>query len=188
MEEKTGLVKAKSKAYGYDYASLSDIVKQGKQLPKMRVARHDQDDYIEYFDGKEWNLGARVVIPDMKGSNDAQRYGSALTYARRYTAQMALALACDDDKEVETKAAPAKRPAGQTAKKPVANSSEPATDAQIQGIRKFYAHEVGWFEADRAIAELKNSNFTKAQASAELERLFNCKEHGQPTGPQKGGA
>lgn len=104
MEQKKGLVKAKSKAYGYDYASLSDIVKQGFDIPKMRVARHEGDDYIEYFDGQEWNLGARVVVPDMKGSNEAQRYGSAITYARRFTAQMALSLACDSDKEIEAKA------------------------------------------------------------------------------------
>ena len=38
----------------------------------------------------------------MKGSNSAQRYGSAITYARRYTTLLALSLACDDDKKIET--------------------------------------------------------------------------------------
>lgn len=43
----------------------------------------------------------------MKGMNAAQAMGSALTYARRYTAQMALGLACDDDAKLEkTKGAP----------------------------------------------------------------------------------
>ena len=98
------LVKNNSKAYGYSYASLGDIVKQGFEIPKMRLATHEGNDYIEYFDGKEWQLGARIVVPEMKGSNEAQRYGSALTYARRYTAQMALALACDDDAKIENQA------------------------------------------------------------------------------------
>lgn len=96
------IVQNKSKAYGYNYASLGDIVKQGFEIPKMRLATHDGNDYVEYFDGNEWQLGARVVVPDMKGSNEAQRYGSALTYARRYTAQMALQLVCDDDARIET--------------------------------------------------------------------------------------
>lgn len=96
------IVQNKSKAYGYNYASLGDIVKQGFEIPKMRLATHDGNDYVEYFDGNEWQLGARVVVPDMKGSNEAQRYGSALTYARRYTAQMALQLVCDDDAKIET--------------------------------------------------------------------------------------
>lgn len=108
MANENKLVKNASKAYGYNYASLGDIVKQGFEIPKMRVAAHEGNDYVEYFDGKEWQLGARVVVPDMKGSNEAQRYGSALTYARRYTAQMALQLVCDDDAKIETSAPTAK--------------------------------------------------------------------------------
>lgn len=104
MASENKLVKNNSKAYGYNYASLGDIVKQGFEIPKMRVATHEGNDYVEYFDGKEWQLGARIVVPEMKSSNEAQRYGSALTYARRYTAQMALQLVCDDDTKIETQA------------------------------------------------------------------------------------
>lgn len=96
------IIKNVSKAYGYNYASLSDIVAQGQELPKMRLSVKDGNDYVEYFDGSEWQTGARIVVPSMKGSNEAQAYGAALTYARRYTALMALQLACDDDKTVET--------------------------------------------------------------------------------------
>lgn len=102
MAAENKLVKNSSKAYGYNYASLGDIVKQGFEIPKMRLAVHEGSDYIEYFDGAEWQLGARVVVPEMKGNNQAQCYGSALTYARRYTAQMALQLVCDDDAKIET--------------------------------------------------------------------------------------
>ena len=98
------IVKNNSKAYGYNYASLGDIVKQGLEIPKMRVATHDGNDYVEYCDGPDWQLGARIVVPEMRSSNEAQRYGAALTYARRYTAQMALQLVCDDDTKIETQA------------------------------------------------------------------------------------
>lgn len=104
MASENKLVKNNSKAYGYNYASLGDIVKQGFEIPKMRIAVHEGNDYIEYFDGNDWQLGARIVVPEMKGSNEAQRFGSALTYARRYTAQMALQLVCDDDTKIETQA------------------------------------------------------------------------------------
>lgn len=58
----------------------------------------------------EWIRGARVVIPkqaegakDNKTMNDAQLYGSAITYARRYTALMLFGIATEDDSKVETK-------------------------------------------------------------------------------------
>lgn len=58
----------------------------------------------------EWIRGARVVIPkqaegakDNKTMNDAQLYGSAITYARRYTAMLFFGIACDDDDKLEIK-------------------------------------------------------------------------------------
>ena len=100
------LVGNRSKAYGYNYASLGDIALQGFVIPKMRTKTTEFGEYVEYYDTelKEWFTGAKIVVPEMKGSNDAQRYGSALTYARRYTVQMALGLACDEDKKLEAQA------------------------------------------------------------------------------------
>ena len=104
MEKKENIVTNDSKAYGYNYASLSDIAKQGFKIPKMKTGTENDKEYVYYYDDelKEWIRGAEVVIPDMRGSNQAQRYGSAITYARRYTCHLALQLACDDDKKVET--------------------------------------------------------------------------------------
>ena len=104
MEDK--IVKNQSKAYGYNYASLSDIVNQGFEIPKMKTGTEDGKEYVYYLDKElnEWIRGAEIVIPEMKGSNEAQKYGSAITYARRYTCHLALQLACDDDKKVETQA------------------------------------------------------------------------------------
>ena len=109
--ENTKIIKKASKAYGYNYASLADIVKEGIELPLMRLCRENPD-YLEYQDDKgEWNLGARIVVPDMKGSNDAQKYGAALEYARRYTTLLARKIASSDDSKIET-AAPSAKPAG----------------------------------------------------------------------------
>lgn len=107
------IVKSESKAYGYNYASLADIVNQGFKLPIMETRNIDGETFMGWLDGpildkdgkiiKEatWHQGAPLIVPEMKGMNAAQAMGSALTYARRYTAQMALGLACDDDAKLE---------------------------------------------------------------------------------------
>lgn len=117
----------KSTGYNYSYTSLADLVIAGYDLPPMRVAVLTNNagepvivdgapvEYIEAliksvdaFGGESelWVRGARVVLP--KGAknnsmNDAQLYGSAITYARRYTAMMMFGIACDDDDKLETK-------------------------------------------------------------------------------------
>lgn len=108
MVEKGQIVKSKSEAYGYNYASLADIVNQGFILPVMETRVIEGQTFMGWLDDKgEWRQGAPLIVPEMKGMNAAQAMGSALTYARRYTAQMALGLACDDDAKLEkTKGAP----------------------------------------------------------------------------------
>ena len=100
-----------SKGYGYNYASLGDIANQGFKIPKMKTGTENEKEYVYYFDSelKEWIRGAEIVIPEnivnssgKNKMNAAQLYGSALTYARRYTTLMALQLACDDDKNLES--------------------------------------------------------------------------------------
>ena len=97
------VIKNKTKAFNYNYTSLADIVNAGLELPQMRVKPTENGEYIEYLDDKgEWQIGAKVVVPDMKGSNDAQKYGAAISYARRFTAQLALRIATTDDQAIET--------------------------------------------------------------------------------------
>lgn len=100
LEAVTTVVKNATSGYGYNYASLADIAKAGVKIPKMRICRENPD-FLEYWDGADWQLGSRIIVPKMSGVNAAQAYGSALTYARRYTTQMAMSVACDDDKAVE---------------------------------------------------------------------------------------
>lgn len=98
------IVQNTDKAYGYNYTSLASLAEAGIDIPKMRTATTpDGLQFIEYLDDNgEWQRGAQIVIPDMKGMNAAQAYGSALTYARRYTVMMARSVACTDDQQLET--------------------------------------------------------------------------------------
>ena len=119
------LVGNKSSGYNYKYTSLGDLVLAGVNLPPMRVAvlvdgeqnpvldpNGNPIEYIEAFVGQrikedgsviggEWVRGARIVVPSGNKMNEAQAYGSALTYARRYTALTVLGIACDDDNKIE---------------------------------------------------------------------------------------
>lgn len=122
---------AGSGSYKFSYASLSDMVKSGVEIPKMRIAVLDGKQYVEYFDGKEWQLGAQVITDfESRGMNKAQAYGSALTYARRYTVQMAQCVAVDDDKNVEVAGA-----ASRTQQSTSNYMQKPATSKQIELLK-----------------------------------------------------
>ena len=103
VENKAKIVKTSSQGYNYNYASLGDIARAGYQIPLMRIKPTELGEFIEYKDeAGEWQIGAKIVIPQMTKSNDAQMYGAAVTYARRVTAQLALGIVCSDDEKVET--------------------------------------------------------------------------------------
>lgn len=107
----------KSEGHNYHYASLADIARQGITIPPMRIApEFDKEGHLvaEYVEalmpdinskgekvGEFWVRGARIVVPSSTRMNEAQAYGSALTYARRYTVLTLLGIACDDDDKVE---------------------------------------------------------------------------------------
>lgn len=114
----------KSDGHNYHYANLADIARQGIEIPPMRVVpltdnsgviQTENGRPIEYVEaliqnkdskgninGEEWVRGARIVIPSNSRSNEAQNYGAALTYARRYTVLTLLGIACDDDDKIES--------------------------------------------------------------------------------------
>lgn len=161
-----------SKAYGYNYASLSDIANQGFTIPKMKTGTDGEKEYVYYYDAelKEWVRGAEIVVPEMKGSNSAQRYGSAITYARRYTTLLALSLACDDDKKIETQEP--------TDSKKAERWQGLEQDLNIKDLadefRKLYTQE----EQERILNGLK---YTRAEdiGIVDLQKYVNFKKYGK---------
>lgn len=101
MNSNKQIVKNASQGYGYSYSNLADLAKAGIEIPVMKTQRVDGDEYVFALIDGEWIQGAKVIEMEMKGMNAAQAYGSALTYARRYTVQLVKGIACDDDDKVE---------------------------------------------------------------------------------------
>lgn len=101
MSSNKQIVKNASQGYGYSYSNLADLAKAGVGIPVMKTQRVDGDEYVFALIDGEWIQGAKVIEMEMKGMNAAQAYGSALTYARRYTVQLVKGIACDDDDKVE---------------------------------------------------------------------------------------
>lgn len=151
------IVKNSSDGYGYKYSSLADLAKAGIKIPKMRICS-EHPDFLEYQDEDgTWHMGSKIVVPEMKSCNEAQAYGSALTYARRYTVQMAMCVACDDDDEVE-KAKPTAQ----------GNQSRPATQKQLDLIKSLAERKgMPTSEITAKLAVIK----TAAQASKCIENL-----------------
>lgn len=92
--------------YSYQYVDIAQIheyLEQNNMSYYQYVDRIDDDDYImtvKIIDGKEQPAlrGSRVVDATLFGNdNPAQKQGSALTYARRYSLLMAFGLATEDD-------------------------------------------------------------------------------------------
>lgn len=107
-KNKTAKVQTKSgKEYSYTYVDIAQIheyleSKNARYI--QQIKRIENDDYImtkRCFDDKwedEWLQGSKVVDATLFGTdNPAQKQGSALTYARRYSLLMAFGLATEDD-------------------------------------------------------------------------------------------
>lgn len=165
MSEKN-VVANKSKAYGYNYASLGDIANQGFTIPKMKTGTEEGREYVYCYDAelKEWIRGAEIVIPNMKSMNEAQRYGSALTYARRYSVLMFLGLVCDEDKKLETQS-----PSG-IFDEPIPQTLKGLADQ----FRKLYTQE----EQERILKGLK---YDRAEdiGMNDLQKYVNYKLYGK---------
>lgn len=174
-EKKENIVANTSKAYGYNYASLGDIALQGFKIPKMKTGTEEGREYVYYFDTdlKEWIRGAEIVVPENIVSRDgknkmnsAQLYGSALTYARRYTTLMALSLVCDEDKKLEAEA-----PKSEIFDEPIPNKG---LKDLADEFRKLYTTE----EQDRI---LKGLHYDRAEdiGRVDLEKYVNFKKYGK---------
>ena len=100
----TATIRKNSQGYGYRYTDLAEIHRHMEEVGLrywQEVETIDDADFIitHILDASDKLIrkcrGCRVV--KVSGKNPAQDYGSALTYARRYSLLLAFGLATADD-------------------------------------------------------------------------------------------
>jgi hypothetical protein len=104
------LVSAKkdSRGHGYNYSDLATVIEEARKvLPKhglsfsQLVGSGDTDrvsvnTILLHSSGQFISSEASIKIPDMRGVNDTQKAGAALSYLRRYSLQAILGMASED--------------------------------------------------------------------------------------------
>lgn len=179
MADKNGIVKANTKAYNYSYTSLSDIVKQDYKLPKMKTGTDvNGKDYIYYYDDelKDWLRGAEIIVPEMKGMNAAQKLGAGISFARRYTAMMALSLASSDDEKLEQMERPQPTNKSGIWDEPIEKPVENARSLKI--LADEFRKVVPGTEQERILTGLK---YERAEdiGMTDLEKYINFYKYGK---------
>lgn len=130
--------------YSYQYVDIAQIhdyleennMKYYQEIETNPINGYDYIMTYRYIDG-EWEKqpkrGCKVVDATLFGNdNPAQKQGSALTYARRYSLLMAFGLATEDDD-----AASLSQPQQTNQKKII-----PITEAQIKMIDSLFADDI----------------------------------------------
>lgn len=172
------VIKKKSSGYGYEYASLADLVEQGCAMPHMKIEIEDGKQFLWFYDESltEWLRGAEIVIPEMAKANAAQRYGAALTYAFRYVTQMFNRVATGDDALIEDIDDKGERKTAQTAEKAPKRTKKqevitPEVEKQMAEVaemrKQMFAEDLATDEQKRLIKE----RYTSAEIMKMLGRM-----------------
>lgn len=173
----TKIIKKNSKGYGYEYASLSDLVAQGCEIPKTKIELEDGKQFLWFLDPElnVWLRGAEIIIPEMKSSNDAQKYGAALTYAFRYVTQMFNRVATGDDVLIEDIDDKGERKTAQTSgKAPRKRKAEEVITPELETQMADVAEMRKMMFADRATdtqKQLIKERYTQAEIMKMLGRM-----------------
>jgi hypothetical protein len=105
------LVSAKkaSEGHGYSYSDLATVIEAAKNvLPKnglsytQLVGSPDSETVkvttiLMHSSGQFIGQEASIKVPEMRGVNDTQKRGAALSYLRRYSLQAILGMASEDN-------------------------------------------------------------------------------------------
>lgn len=148
-----GVVDAIDKALPKGFAYTQEVTSDGNQISVSTILLHESGQYIQ-FDP--------LNVPVTK--NDAQAFGSAETYARRYTLSAVFGVTSDvdDDGNSATKSAPKEAPhkrrgASKKSSKPMASQEDKDTlKDKIAALSKEMAME----PKPLTVASMKNAKVT----------------------------
>ena len=169
-------IRKNSQGYGYKYCDLAEIHRHMEEVG----LRYYQE--VETVDGEDFIIthildeadklvrkcrGCRVV--KVSGKNPAQDYGSALTYARRYSLLLAFGLATADDdgaahnpepRTVESRAVrPKRKPSERETPKTPGSMDKPYRKAGVEAVKHLL--DTGALELSEVHNEVRKYGVTK---------------------------
>jgi hypothetical protein len=169
-------IRKNSQGYGYKYTDLAEIHRHMEEVGLSYYQEietvGDEDYIVTHIINTDDEVvrkcrGCRVV--KVSGKNPAQDYGSALTYARRYSLLLAFGLATADDDgaalthdKPEKKAVKPERKARETPKATVTKSTDkPYRQAGIDAVRRLL--DTGDLQLSEVQQEVRRYGATKMQ-------------------------
>ena len=170
LQQELPTINKNATGYGYKFADLEQIVKVVVPLMKKNNLGYTQPlDGTSLktilFNTEGETIESSVDIPQgvsLKGQNEYQTLGSAITYLRRYSLSSILGLVTDEDADA----------AGEQTSAPKASTGAPATDKQLALINKL-AIEQGMPD-DAVNARLRQIK-TSDEASEAISKLMGDK-------------
>jgi hypothetical protein len=148
FQQEVPIIYKETQAYSYKYADLPAIFTIINPLLKKhglgftQLLKNTELETIVFHCESGEELKSIVNIPqdvELKGQNDFQVMGSAITYLRRYTLSAMLGLITDKDTDAQgeqkKKPVPVPAPAPQTPTAPTPPAPQPMTDKQFEAIK-----------------------------------------------------
>lgn len=167
FQQEVPTIKKNASGYNYKFADLEEIIAIIKPVLKKHNLGYTQPldgtnlRTVLYHTESGETIESTVEIPqgvELKGQNDFQVLGSAITYLRRYSLSSILGLVTDEDADA----------AGEQTNTPKASENKPASEKQLRLIRTLAGKQgLTGDLLEQRIAQIK----TSADASKAIEKL-----------------
>ena len=175
-------VKKSKQGYGYKYAELADVLEMCRpvllenNLACVQLVHNNELITTIYHTSGEWlRSHYPLVQAGVKGANNAQQTGAALTYARRYALTAMLFIAQEDDDAACLNQQQNRQPPAQQRQPAPPPAPQPAPPQTADVFGRFYDK----VQATKTVAELdelKDKSMDYLQENLPQKRVALCQQ------------
>lgn len=141
-------VKKDSKGHGYNYSDLASVIASAKPvlakhdlsvsqlLEESEVDRVTVTTILMHKSGQYISSAGSLKIPDMRGVNEAQKCGAAISYIKRYMLQSILNLPSEDNDAADAIESKTSQAYKASFKPSLTDSNAPETPVAVEAAKK----------------------------------------------------